>query len=226
MTTPTTFCPTDKQPPLTKSYKMNLETDVNLTLTSYNCGNVLSVCVPESEKEKDKCKDVDPIIIWATDTTTKSKIMMYLPYVGNIVARKFTDAKVTYYGFVATQYVSETDIVEFDYDSKQLSITDSNGTKYTSALMNTPTTVEKILYSSFVLAPPILPITPTTQPYTSASVTFASTDTPPSPPDNKKKLSPLAILLICLGAILILFVILFIAGRGSRMSSSNISSSV
>lgn len=81
MTTPTTsLCPKNIQLPLTKSYKMNLDTDVNHTLTNYNCGNMFSACV-------DKCKNVDPIIIWATYTTQK-KIRMYLPDVGNIVARK------------------------------------------------------------------------------------------------------------------------------------------
>lgn len=59
--------------------------------------------------------------------------------------------KVTYYGFVATPYVLETDIVEFDYDSDQnLSITDTD-IKYISAF--TVGTVGTVGYFSFVLAP-------------------------------------------------------------------------
>jgi hypothetical protein len=191
------------------------------------------VCLASDEKDTDTCKNVEPIKIFATDPA-KNTIRMYLPYVGNIVARKFTDTDGTqyrkftntdgtqYYGFVATQYVLDTDIQEFNYDSStnQLSITDSSdGKTYISALINKPNTVGKTLYSSFVLA--LSTNSFIVQPYTIMPVTFETTDKPPvpPPPDNKKKLSPLAIILICLGAIIILFVILFLLGKGSRNNS-------
>jgi hypothetical protein len=196
---------------------MNLDKGFNLTLRNYDCNSILSVCLPSDKNDTDTCKNVEPITIWATDPK-KSKIRMYLPYVGNIVARKFTDTDGTqYYGFVA-QYVFDTDIQEFNYDSStnQLSITDSSdGKTYISALINKPTTFGKTLYSSFVLA--LSTNSFIVQPYTIMPVTFETTDKPPGPtPDNKKKLSPIAIIFICLGAIIILIVILSLLGKGSR----------
>ena len=208
------------QPPLTMKYNMNIDKGVNLTLTNYNCNNILGVCVSQ---QKDACKDVDPIIIFATDAT-KNKINMYLPLVGNIVARKFTDMDgTTYYGFV-TQYVLETDIQEFDYDlsTKMLSITDGT-TTYTSALINKPITVGNTSYCSFVLAPPVPQNASPTVPYTKAPVNFVPTTKPPPPPPsppNKNKLSTVAIIFICVGALALILILIMVGKRMERSSNA------
>ncbi len=230
--TPTTNIPTcvNLQPIGTNAYTLNIDPgdpSVTLTLTNYSCNSILGVCV---SSDKGTCKDVPPIIIWATDPT-QAKIRMYLPNVGSIVARKITNKGLTYYGFVVPLYVLDTDQKEFDYDTKtsELSITDS-GVKYSSAVMTAPpTTVGKYSYTTFVLAQPVSKITPITQAFLATPVAFVPSSKPiptptPSPPDDKKSTVLLSIV-IGVSVIALLFIFLFVKGKIAKDRSVLSSSS-